>query len=58
MTNNQPQSALNQRRAKFQWRGEDDDKQSFVEQPADKDGKYALEPMRIRSFVIQYDTST
>ena len=48
------QSELDQRLAKEPWIGEDDNKQVFVQRPADKDGKYSLEPMRIRTFLIEY----
>jgi hypothetical protein len=56
MTDNQMQAQIDARREKERWIGEDDAKimSSFVQKPKDKDGQYALEPMRIRSFVVEY----
>ena len=59
ITNNQLQSDLEARRVKKNWIGEDDvvrkdPKVQFIQKPQDKEGKYALEPMRIRTFVLEY----
>lgn len=54
LTNNQLQSDLDARKSQDQWIGDDDDKMVFVQKPVDKDGKYALEPSRIRTFAIEY----
>ena len=40
--------------SKEPWIGDDDNKTVFVQRPADKDGKFSLEPMRIRTFAIEY----
>jgi hypothetical protein len=57
LTNNQLQSELDARRAKNSWIGEDDGKVMFVQKAKDQNGKYALEPMRIRTFVFEYKPS-
>jgi hypothetical protein len=56
MTDNQMQSQIDARRDKQRWVGEDDEKVlgQMLKKPEDKEGKYALEPMRIRSFEVHY----
>jgi len=61
VTHNQPQSDLVARSKQFHWKGEDDDriqKSSLSQSPQDKESGIALEPQRIRSFVIQYTSAS